>query len=171
MFCLCMCALLKFIKVFCIVLYILMALLVHCFYRASSCSQPSSPWRLCAPTDRPDYCWRGRRRRQRRQQNVISGTPNAKRKKKKEKHVFSFFPSATHKEEKKTKRLRSISPIRNRLQIKLWKFSGSSVAFEVRRQKTGDRLFFGTLLFICPLPLISVCFFFIFLIRVVMMIW
>lgn len=42
-----------------------------------------------------------------------------KKKKKKEKHVFSFFPSATHKEEKKTKRLRSISPIRNRLQIKL----------------------------------------------------
>lgn len=141
MFCLCMCALLKFIKVFCIVLYILMALLVHCFYRASSCSQPSSPWRLCAPTDRPDYCWRGRRRRQQRQQNVISGTPNAKKEKKKEKHVFSFFPSATHKEEKKTKRLRSISPIRNRLQIKLWKFSGSSVAFEVRRQKTGERLF------------------------------
>lgn len=30
MFCLCMCALLKFIKVFCIVLYILMALL-HCY--------------------------------------------------------------------------------------------------------------------------------------------
>lgn len=63
-----------------------------------------------------------------------------KKKKKKEKHVFSFFPSATHKEEKKTKRLRSISPIRNRLQIKLWKFSGS-VAFEVRRQKTEGRLF------------------------------
>lgn len=65
-----------------------------------------------------------------------------KRRKEKKKTLFSFFPSATHKEEKRgeTKRLRSISPIRNRLQIKLWKFSGS-VAFEVCRQKTEERLF------------------------------
>lgn len=54
--------------------------------------------------------------------------------------LFIFFHSATLKSKWKTKWLCTISPIRNRLEIKLWKFSGS-VVFEVCRQKTEGRLF------------------------------
>lgn len=58
MFCLCMCALLKFIKVFCIVLYILMTLLVHCLSQSPA---PPSRLRTGSPLDGPTQTLRSAR--------------------------------------------------------------------------------------------------------------
>lgn len=154
MFCLCMCALLKFIKVFCIVLYILMTLLVHCLSQSPA---PPSQLRTGSPLDGPTQTLRSARTKivSRRLSGKSGSRPFLL-------PVCAFCNSvAAHKKRKKAreKRIRCISPIRNRLQIKLWKFSGSA-AFEVRRQKTAEQKLFLERydFFLFPSSLLSVCF-------------
>lgn len=98
----------KFIKVFCIVLYILMALLVHCSFflsnRASSCcvgARHSSRDRR----NRPDHCGLDENigsTRTSAAKMSPSELPNAGKKKRQEEeeeeNVFSFFPSCDSRE-------------------------------------------------------------------------
>lgn len=56
-------------------------------------------------------------------------------------HFLRQRSSSQEVERAREKRIRCISAIRNRLQIKLWKFSGSA-PFEVRGQKTAERKLF-----------------------------
>lgn len=107
MFCLCMCALLNFIKVFCIVLHILTTLLIHCFLV------------LCLPSTRYQFCI-----------TVLPHTPpcicfertvRLKKKKKKQKHTLQsnhlFFSYTAGSIQCMSSRLR---PVRVRVAVLVW---------------------------------------------------